>query len=121
MFHKYPNICIMVILESWIVLPPPKYNTLYCRQITNGIIEQPVKKSAIINFFLIILIMYNFIFLTISGQNVACSHRKHEYKSSFSIAIYVCCEFIRDRISQDNLIRIILKYLTPIRPSRKSI
>ena len=65
--------------------------------------------------------MYNFVALTVSGQDVNCSHRKHDYKSSFSIAILICREFIRNRVSQDNLIRIIQKYLTPIRPDRKAI
>lgn len=67
------------------------------------------------------LIMYNFVSLVVLGQKVEKQQRKHEYKSSFSVAIHACREFIRNKISQDMLINLILKYLTPIRPGRKAI
>ena len=65
--------------------------------------------------------MYNFVSLVVLGQKVEKQQRKHEYKSSFSVAIHACREFIRNKISQDMLINLILKYLTPIRPGRKAI
>lgn len=66
------------------------------------------------------LIMYNFVALVISSQSIDKATCKNKYKSSFSIGIHACRDFIRDFISQETVIRIILKYLTPIRPGRKA-
>lgn len=67
------------------------------------------------------LVMYNFVSLIISGQKIEKKHRKHNYKSSFSIAIHACREFIRNKVDQDTVIKILLRYLTPIRPGRKAV
>lgn len=67
------------------------------------------------------LIMYNFVSLIISGQNISQGTRKHAYKPSFSVAIHACREFIKKLINQDVLVSIIIRYLTPIRPGRKAI
>jgi IS4 transposase len=39
------------------------------------------------------LLMYNFVSLMITRQNVQCKHRKHCYKSSFSMAIHASRSF----------------------------
>lgn len=67
------------------------------------------------------LLMYNFVSLMITGQNVQCENRKHCYKSSFSMAILASRLFFREKISQETVIMILSKYLTPIRPDRKAI
>lgn len=67
------------------------------------------------------LLMYNFVSLMIAGQNVQCKNRKHCYKSSFSMAIYASRLFFQEKISQEAVIIILSKYLTPIRPNRKAI
>lgn len=67
------------------------------------------------------LLMYNFVSLIITGQNVQCENRKHSYKSSFSMAILASRLFFREKISQETVIVILSKYLTPIRPERKAI
>ena len=66
------------------------------------------------------LLMYNFVSLMITGQNVQCKHRKHCYKSSFSMAIYASRSFFQGKISQEDVIMILSRYLTPIRPNRKA-
>ena len=66
------------------------------------------------------LTMYNFIALVISHHRIVKKSCKHSYKSSFSIAIHACRDFLRRRISQESVIKILTKYLTPIRPGRKA-
>lgn len=67
------------------------------------------------------LLMYNFVSLVVSGQTIKHENRKHKYKSSFSIAIQACREYIRNNITQETVIQLLLKYLTPIRANRKAI
>lgn len=67
------------------------------------------------------LLMYNFVSLMITGQNVQCKNRKHNYKSSFSMAIHASRLFFREIISQETVIMMLSKYLTPIRPDRKAV
>ena len=57
----------------------------------------------------------------IAGQDIQFETRKHNYKSSFSMAIYASRLFFREIISQETVIMILSKYLTPIRPDRKAI
>lgn len=67
------------------------------------------------------LLMYNFVSLMITGQDVQCENRKHSYKSSFSMAIHASRLFFQEKISQETVIMILSKYLTSIRPDRKAI
>lgn len=67
------------------------------------------------------LLMYNFVALMITGQDVQCKNRKHNYKSSFSMAIHASRLFFREIISQETVIMMLSKYLTPIRPDRKAV
>lgn len=67
------------------------------------------------------LLMYNFVSLMITGQDVQCKKQKHNYKSSFSMAIHASRLFFQEKISQETVIMILSKYLTPIRPDRKAI
>ena len=57
----------------------------------------------------------------ITGQDVQCKNRKHNYKSSFSMAIHASRLFFREIISQETVIMMLSKYLTPIRPDRKAV
>ena len=67
------------------------------------------------------LLMYNFVSLMITGQDVQRKNRRHSYKSSFSMAIHASRLFFQKKISQETVIMILSKYLTPIRPDRKAI
>lgn len=66
------------------------------------------------------LIMYNFVSLAISGQKTEKTTGKYEYKSSFADAVHACRNYIRGKISPEDVIRVIQKYLTPVRPGRKA-
>lgn len=57
----------------------------------------------------------------ITGQDIQCENRKHQYISSFSMAIYASHLFFQEKISQETVIMILSKYLTPIRPDKKAI
>ena len=57
----------------------------------------------------------------ITGQDAQSKNRKHNYKSSFSMAIHAFRLFFQGKISQEAVIMILSKYLTPIRPSRKAV
>lgn len=67
------------------------------------------------------LLMYNFVSLVINVQHISCKQRKHDYKASFSMAIYACRSFIQRKINQKDVLLILSKYLTPIRPNRKAM
>lgn len=67
------------------------------------------------------MLMFNFVSLVTQLQTISLDNRKHKYKSSFSIAIHVCREFIKNKIDHEKVISALLKYLTPVRPGRKAI
>ncbi|SFI18272.1 Transposase DDE domain-containing protein [Pseudobutyrivibrio sp. OR37] len=67
------------------------------------------------------LLLYNFVSLIMSSHKLECLTRKHDYKSSFSIAIHASRLFIKGKISCKTIKNILSKYLTPIRPNRKAI
>ena len=67
------------------------------------------------------LLLYNFVSLIMSSHKLECLTRKHDYKSSFSIAIHASRLFIKGKISCKTIKNLLSKYLTPIRPNRKAI
>lgn len=67
------------------------------------------------------LIMYNFVSLVIQSQEIQKKTCKHKYKSSFSMAIHICRDFINKKLTQEQVLIALTKYLTPIRQGRKSI
>lgn len=67
------------------------------------------------------LLLYNFVSLIMSSQKIKPTTRKHDYKSSFSIAIHASRLFIQKKIGCNTVTNILSKYLTPIRPNRKAI
>ena len=67
------------------------------------------------------LLLYNFVSLIMSSHKLECLTRKHDYKSSFSIAIHASRLFIKGKISCKTTKNLLSKYLTPIRPNRKAI
>lgn len=67
------------------------------------------------------LLLYNFVSLIMSSHKLECLTRKHDYKSSFSIAIHASRLFIKGKISCKTIKNLLSKYLTPIRPNRKEI
>ena len=67
------------------------------------------------------LLLYNFVSLIRSSHKLECLTRKHDYKSSFSIAIHASRLFIKGKISCKTIKNLLSKYLTPIRPNRKAI
>ena len=67
------------------------------------------------------LLLYNFVSLIMSSQKIKPTTRKHDYKSSFSIAIHASRLFIQKKIGCNTVANILSKYLTPIRPKRKAI
>ena len=67
------------------------------------------------------LLLYNFVSLIISSHKLESLTRKHEYKSSFSIAIHASKLFIKGKINCKTIKNLLSKYLTPIRPNRAAI
>lgn len=67
------------------------------------------------------LLLYNFVSLIMSSHKLECLTRKHDYKSSFSIAIHASRLFIKGKINCKTIKNLLSKYLTPIRPNRKAI
>ena len=67
------------------------------------------------------LLLYNFVSLIMSSQKNKTTTRKHDYKSSFSIAIHASRLFIQKKIDYNTVTSILSRYLTPIRPNRKAI
>lgn len=67
------------------------------------------------------LLLYNFVSLIISSHKLEILTRKHDYKSSFSVAIHASRLFIKKKISSRTITNLLSKYLTPIRPNRNAI
>ncbi len=63
------------------------------------------------------LTMYNFTELIISQIMVTKKQRKYTYKANFSAAVHICSEFFLKNLSPSQLETLILKHLTPIKPS----
>ncbi len=67
------------------------------------------------------LIMYNFCSRITNTVNLTfCPRKRHHYKISFSMAVYLCRMFYKTvTISADDLLRDLACYLEPIRPGRQ--
>lgn len=64
------------------------------------------------------LIMYNFAEMITSHVVIEKKQRKYTYKANFSVAVHVCRQFFKERITSPNLETIIAKNTIPIRTGR---
>ena len=64
------------------------------------------------------LIMYNLVSLIVACQEVPYSNTLYHYKISFADAVYKCRSFLLKWNAYENISKLLLQNLTPIRPGR---
>lgn len=65
------------------------------------------------------LTMYNFCQLITQSVVIQQGQRKHAYKVNFSDAVHICFQFFLGNVPPPNVEAMLMKYISPIRPSRK--
>ena len=66
------------------------------------------------------LILYNFCEIITGTIIVSQKDRRFIYQVNFTMAIYICIEFLRRKATQMDVIALINNYILPIRPGRNS-
>ena len=66
------------------------------------------------------LTIYNFCERIITTIVIQQKHRKYTYQINFTVAVFICREYFRDRIHPPDLEALIRKNILPIRKGRKA-
>lgn len=66
------------------------------------------------------LTIYNFCERIITTIAIQQKNRKYTYQTNFTVAVFICREYFRDRIHPSDLVALIRKNILPIREGRKA-
>lgn len=64
------------------------------------------------------LILYNYCQMVTSHVTLEKKHRTHQYQLNYTMAIKLCCIFLKDNTLKNDIEKLIEKELLPIRPGR---
>ena len=101
------------------IMPP--IGILIIRSVSNSQIRFIAKKvEYILQEIFARLTIYNFCERIITTIAIQQKNRKYTYQTNFTVAVFICREYFRDRIHPSDLVALIRKNILPIREGRKA-